>query len=134
MWTFSITDGKWYSPSGTFVSKGYAGGNLGHNPEGVDNPDDEGIKDVGPLPEGWYTFGEPVQHSKLGTFAIPLIPDPSNDMKGRAGFFLHGDTTPPGNASEGCIVQPYMTRYATWTSPDHRLQVVRTFEPVTALC
>jgi hypothetical protein len=127
MWTFAITTGSFYDPNGRFVSKGYAGGNCGKNPEGIDNPDMEGVKNIGPLPEGFYTFGVPVEHSQLGAFAIPLIPDAANDMKGRGGFFLHGDTTPPGKASEGCIVQPRPTRDAAHVSPDQRLQVVRTF-------
>ena len=126
MWTFEITTGKFYDPTGAYVSTGYAGGNCGKNPEGIDNPADEGLKDIGPLPEGLYTLGTPVAHSQLGAFAIPLIPDPSNDMKGRGGFYLHGDTTPPGNASEGCIVQPLTTRNAVWQSADHQIQVVAT--------
>ena len=128
MWTFEITTGKFYDPDGEHISTGYAGGNLGKSPEGKDNPEDEGIKNVGPLPEGMYTFGTPVEHSQLGVFAIPLIPDAGNDMKGRGGFYLHGDTTPPGNASEGCIVQPPTTRHTAWNSDDHRLQVVATIK------
>jgi Protein of unknown function (DUF2778) len=127
MWTFEITSGKFFQPDGTFMSKGYAGGNCGKNPEGIDNADDEGFKNIGPLPEGMYTFGVPVLHSQLGVFAIPLIPDSTNDMKGRGGFYLHGDTAIPGNASEGCIVQPRPTRDAAWNSTDHQLRVVRTF-------
>ena len=77
MWAFEITTGNMYDPNGKLVSSGYAGGNCGKNPEGIDNPDDEGLKNIGPLPEGIYTFGTPVEHSQLGAFAIPLIPDPA---------------------------------------------------------
>jgi Protein of unknown function (DUF2778) len=130
MWTFEITTGKVYDPDGAFVSKGYAGGNCGKNPEGVDNPDDEGLRNIGPLPEGLYTLGTPIQHSKLGVFAIPLIPDPSNDMKGRSDFFMHGDLAGEYQAaSEGCIIQPRTTRDACWASTDHQIQVVKTFTP-----
>ncbi len=131
MWTFEVTTGRWYDPKGVYVSTGYAGGNLGKNPDGKNNPADEGLKNIGPLPEGFYTFGTPVEHSQLGAFAIPLIPDAANDMKGRGGFYLHGDTNPPGNASEGCIVQGPDTRHAAWNSPDHHLQVVAIFTPPT---
>jgi hypothetical protein len=127
-WTFEIRTGKFYDPDGKFVSKGYAGGNCGKNPEGIDNPDDEGLKNIGPLPEGLYTFGTPIPQSHLGKFAIPLIPDAANDMKGRSAFFLHGDTTPPGKASEGCIIQPRTTRDAAWASSDHQLRVVADFD------
>jgi Protein of unknown function (DUF2778) len=122
-WTFEITTGKLYDENMIYQSTGYAGGNCGKNPEGVDNPADEGIKDVGPLPEGLYTAGALVEHSHLGVDAIPLIPDPSNDMKGRGGFYLHGDTIPPGNASEGCIVQPHLQRLA-WLKSGCGMRVV----------
>lgn len=124
-WTFAIIPGKIFDPSGAFVSPAYAGGNVGKNPDGVNNPADEGLKNIGPLPEGLYTCGEPVEHSQLGAFAIPLHPDPSNDMQGRGGFYLHGDTAALNHsASEGCIIAPRPTRNAVWASPDHQIQVV----------
>lgn len=123
-WTFEITTGKLYNPDGTFAAQGYSGGNCGKNPEGIDNPADECIKDVGPLPEGLYTFGTPVAHSQLGAFAIPLIPDPSNNMMGRGDFYMHGDTAVPGDASEGCIIMPPDTRHACAGSADNQLTVV----------
>jgi Protein of unknown function (DUF2778) len=34
-----------------------------------------------------------------------LTPDPSNDMCGRSGFLIHGDSVShPGDASDGCII------------------------------
>ena len=122
-YTFEITTGNLYDEKMVLVSSGYAGGNQGKDPEGKDNPADEGIKDVGPLPEGMYTKGQLIPQSKLGKDAIQLIPDPSNDMKGRGGFFMHGDTTPPGNASEGCIIQPHAGRMQ-WYLSGLPLQVV----------
>lgn len=124
MWTFEISTGWLLTPQGKLLSVGYAGGNRGKNPEGINNVAFTGVRDVGPLPEGYYTLGQPVNHSRLGPFAIPLRPDPANDMKGRGDFFMHGDTTPPGNASEGCIIQPRATRSAVWESVDHRIRVV----------
>ena len=124
-WTFEISTGKMFDPLGAFSGQGYSGGNEGKNPEGVDNPADEGLKDIGPLPEGLYTFGTPVQHSQLGVFAIPLIPDSSNDMKGRGGFYIHVDLAGQFHAaSEGCIIMPRPTREALWASIDHQLKVV----------
>lgn len=126
MWTYEQYSGNLYYPrDNTLAATGYAGGNEGKNPEGVNNPDMQGIKGVGPLPVGNYTFGEPVEHSKLGPFAIPLIPDSENNMLGRGGFYMHGDTTPSGNASEGCIIMPRSIREACWLSLDHKLIVVR---------
>lgn len=124
-WTFEISTGNFFDPSGKFLSKGYAGGNCGKNPEGRNNPDMCNVHDIGPLPEGLYTMGEPVEHSHLGPFAIPLTPDAANEMFGRGDFYVHGDTTPSGNASKGCIVQPRATRNAAHASPDQRIQVVK---------
>jgi hypothetical protein len=124
MWTFEIITGKWFNPSGEVVSKGYAGGNCGKNPEARNNPDFIKVPKVGPLPPGDYAMGTPVEHSHLGPFAIPLTPDPTNDMHGRSAFFIHGDTTPPGNASEGCIILPRSARDEAYNSPDHQVRVV----------
>jgi hypothetical protein len=49
-------------------------------------------------------------------------------MKGRGGFYLHGDLAGHyESASEGCIVQPRTTREAAWSSPDHQLKVVAVY-------
>ena len=124
-WRFEITTGKLYDSEGNCVATGYSGGNLGKDPEGEDNPADEPLKDIGPLPEGLYTLGQPVLKSNLGPFAIPLLPDPSNQMYGREGFYCHGDSVEnPGCASEGCVIMPRNVREAMWNSPDHELQVI----------
>jgi hypothetical protein len=122
MWKFQITTGNMYDPAGALISTGYAGGNQGKNPEGKDNPADESVRNIGPIPEGIYTFGPlRLQYPKLGAYCFPLIPDPGNQMYGRSGFFCHGDTTPPGNASDGCIIQPHSTRQAMYISTDQTL-------------
>jgi hypothetical protein len=124
-WTFEISTGKLYDPNGICVASGYSGGNQGKNPEGIDNPADEPLKDIGPLPEGLYTLGEPVPQSHLGAFAVPLVPDPSNEMFGRADFYCHGDSVAnPGCASKGCVIVPRQVREAMWKSNDHQLRVV----------
>lgn len=129
-WTYEQKTGKLFKPmkNGTFlecVATGYAGGNQGRNPEGKNNPDMQGVKKIGPLPCGLYTFGTPLKHSNLGPFAIPLTPDPGNEMFGRGGFYMHGDTTPSGDASEGCIILGRITRQACWDSIDHQLKVIK---------
>ena len=91
----------------TAIGTGYAGGDCGENPGGVNNPAMQEIHNVGPLPQGIYTIGVPVDHTKLGPQAFPLTPDPANRMFGRSGFFIHADTaTQDHGASEGCIVMP----------------------------
>ena len=117
-WTFEQRTGKLYNPSGGYVATGYSGGNCGKDPVGINNPDMQGVKGVGPLPVGTYTRGEVVLQSHLGPFAIPLTPDPSNDMLGRGGFYMHGDTTPSGKASEGCIIMPRAVRELFYKSTE----------------
>ena len=125
MWKYEQSTGKMYDPQGSVVATGYSGGNLGKNPEGRNNPALQDKACIGPLPEGLYTFGEPVLQSHLGPFAIPLMPDPSNNMFGRNSFYCHGDSIAnPGDASEGCVIIPRAVRNAMWESSDHRLQVV----------
>jgi Protein of unknown function (DUF2778) len=127
MWTFVQRSGKLYDPSGKYIATGYAGGACGAHPEGVNNPDMADQHNIGPLPQGTYTFGEPIgKHPKLGLFVIPLIPDPSNNMFGRSGFFLHGDLVkgPAESASDGCIIMGPAYRHACAESPDQQIQVV----------
>jgi hypothetical protein len=85
----------------------------------------QNVPKVGPLPEGLYTRGKLVPQSHLGKDAIELIPAPSNQMFGRSDFYLHGDTTPSGKASEGCIIQPHDVRMEFNSSDDDQIQVVR---------
>jgi len=124
MWTYKQVTGELFNPLGVKVAKGYAGGNCGKNPEGVNNCEMQGTRQIGPLPVGLYKFLSPVLQSHLGPFAIPLLPDPGNVMLGRSGFFMHGDTTPGGNASQGCIIMPRAIRQMCWDSEDHMLEVV----------
>jgi hypothetical protein len=91
----------------TVVGTGYAGGDCGDNPGGVNNPAMQQIHNVGPLPQGLYCIGVPIDHTHLGPCAMPLTPNPSNVMFGRSGFFIHADTIAQNrSASEGCIVMP----------------------------
>ena len=123
-WEYEVSTGKLHQPDGAVVDIGYSGGNKGLNPAGVNNPADEWLMDIGPIPEGKYTFGDPVEHSNLGPFAIPLLPDSNNNMHGRGGFYCHGDTAAlDHSASEGCIIMSRGTRDAMWASDDHILMV-----------
>lgn len=125
MWTFNHCNGRLYGPDGSHVASGYAGGNEGKNPEGINNHSMQDQKGIGPLPTGFYIFGDPVPQSKLGPFAIPLIPDSSNTMYGRGDFYCHGDTLAMNHsASEGCIIMPRQVREEIWNSGDRQLAVI----------
>jgi hypothetical protein len=58
-----------------------------------------------------------------------LEPNQQNEMYGRAGFLIHGDSLEhPGTASLGCIVLGRLYREAIWASGDHQLQVISGME------
>ncbi len=125
MWTFQNGTGRLYSPVQVLIETGYAGGDKGLHKEGINNPAYQYTKDIGPLPVGWYTIGTPVEGTHLGPLAIPLTPDPANDMRGRADFFVHGDHIgAPGTASDGCIIMSHATRQLINQSNDKRLHVI----------
>ncbi len=90
---------------GAFFTKCYAGRGAGLN-----NPDMQSVKDVGPVCVGVYRIGNPVEGSHLGPCAMPLKKDAANVMYGRDDFYLHADLIDavhkPHQASHGCIV-PY---------------------------
>jgi len=123
-WTFEQSTGKLYCPDGIQIYIGYAGGNCGKNPEGINNPAMQEVHNIGPIPQGMYNHGLCIDHSSLGAFAIPLLPFQSNEMFGRGSFFMHGDTETPRCASEGCIVMPPTVRRQYYLSADSVLQVV----------
>ncbi len=123
MWRYEQNTGRLFRPDGTHAGTGYAGGNEGKNPDGINNHDMQNVKGIGPLPCGLYTKGEVIMVSHLGPFAIPLMPDMRNEMFGRGGFFMHGDTNPSGNASMGCIIQSRAVREEFYASEDGQIEV-----------
>src|SRR5271155_1098884 len=105
MWTYIQKTGQLFH-DGESVATGYSGYNDPQTgQDGTNNPDLENVPDVGPIPVGNYTFGTPVDTVTHGPFVLPLTPDPANQMFGRAGFLMHGDSVvAPGTASRGCII------------------------------
>jgi hypothetical protein len=105
-WLYVQSTGELMAPDGTHAGTGYSGFAAGKN-----NPAAQNQVGVGPIPCGMYTIGAPqcVPPDKAGPhgpFILPLTPDPANQMFGRAGFLMHGDSiATPGTASHGCIIQ-----------------------------
>jgi Protein of unknown function (DUF2778) len=126
-WAFEQSTGYLISPTGHRMEPpGYAG-----HAEGLNNPAMQNVVNVGPIPQGWYTVGEPRTSPNVGEYALPLVPDAENQMFGRSDFYCHGDEIAhPGQhlASDGCIIQALQNRKAVWNSLDHRLQVVAIYE------
>lgn len=120
MLTYIQKSGHLLDAEGELVGVGYSGFGLAKN-----DPAAQHVPNVGPIPVGFYTMEEPIDSPSHGPFAIPLTPDPSNEMFGRSAFLMHGDSIQhPGGASEGCIIQGPATRHKVWDSGDHRLQVI----------
>lgn len=121
--------GNLFDASGNLLGTGYSGGGTDPTNEVAiackNNPDCQDRIGMGPLPCGGYTIGAPVNSHVTGEYSLPLDPDVTNEMFGRADFLIHGDSIiHPGFASDGCIIQAYEVRVKVWESGDHRLQVV----------
>jgi hypothetical protein len=118
MWTYSQGTGRLLDPEGKHVATGYSGKGIGKN-----NCDMQHVRAVGPIPVGTYTIGTPYNSKKVGPFALPLKPDPRNQMFGRSAFLIHGDNA-TGTASEGCIIMPRRVRDMIAQSAHKVLKVV----------
>jgi len=121
-WLYKQSTGELFlrgSPVTTPFVIGYAGSGSGRN-----NPSMQCVQDIGPLPRGWYSFGE--IKNDPAAYTIVLVPDPENEMCGRSGFLIHAENVAmPGWASQGCIiVRDRVKREQIATSGVNRLQVL----------
>lgn len=122
MWIYKQSTGELRRQAldAPLIATGYAGRGDGKN-----NTAMEGVRNIGPLPRGLYSMGLAYTDPHRGPVCIPLLPDASNDMKGRSGFLIHADLiAAPGNASEGCIIFSQPTRKLLAESKDRWLVVV----------
>jgi len=100
----------------------YHGSYSGHG-EGLDNPDDQDIRNVGPLPLGQYQIGEWHDDPTLGPNIAKLTP--LNIDTDRSGFYWHGDNRFLNHTgSDGCLVSPPDVRHKANQSGDNILEVV----------
>lgn len=102
-WTYKVSTGELADQAGTVVGTGYSGRDSGLN-----NPDAEQDKGVGPIPAGRWIVGTFFDHPHLGPCVSRLIPSsepPKTETFGRTGFFIHGDNAEANHsASDGCII------------------------------
>lgn len=118
-WDYEQSSGQ-LSKDGVQVAVGYSGAGEGKN-----NPAMQSVPNVGPIPLGSYTAGDPYDTMTHGPFVLRLTPSPANDMFGRAGFLIHGDSVvAPGTASEGCIILDRAVREQIAASADRDVEVV----------
>jgi hypothetical protein len=123
-WLYVQTTGEMFRPDGSLSGTGYSG----HGP-GTNKPVFQHIRNEGPIPAGLYTIGTPIDHPMLGPVAIPLSPDPSNQMFGRSHFWIHGDNK-THDASLGCIIQQRSVREEIAGSAGSTLKVIARPAPV----
>jgi hypothetical protein len=124
-WRYEQSTGRLWR----LVATGYSGYDpdpktQGEAGEGKNDPSDEAVRSVGPIPRGrWYFEGPPMDTH--GPFVLRILPRAGTDTHGRSGFLLHGDSIrSPGQGSHGCIVMPRSVRVAVWASRDMDLEVV----------
>lgn len=118
MLTFHQRSGLAYI-NDSYLATGWAGQREGRN-----NPDAQATPNIGPLPRGFYTIGEPYIHPHLGPFTFDLTPDPTTNTFGRSLFRIHGAAfKSPELSSEGCIILPRIARENISLVGEHRLEV-----------
>jgi len=120
MWRYQQSTGELTEPSGSALAKGWAG-----HGEGLNNPAMQSDPDIGPLPAGNYTIGEPHDSPHTGPFTMDLMPAPENQMFGRSEFRIHGAAEEhPELSSDGCIILPRPVRENIWQSGDREIEVI----------
>lgn len=125
-WTYHQSTGRLEHDGRLVDTRGYSGHGSWKNV-----PQAQTRRNEGPIPRGSYTIGLPFNnptrggHHGTGPYSIRLTPSPRNQMFGRSGFLIHGDSVrAPGTASDGCIILGVHTRHAIVASGDHALEVV----------
>lgn len=116
---YSQTSGFFWDNRGEAIATGYSG--FG---EAKNNQKFQSTRDIGPIPRGLWTIGEPYDSSRVGPFALPLLPS-DHDAFGRTEFLIHGDSIArPGTASRGCIILPRHIREFIHASNCRLLMVI----------
>ena len=127
MWVYAQKQGTLTSQSGNVVGTGYSGFGTGKN-----SPAMETVANVGPWPVGLYNLEAPVDTVEHGPYVLRLDPFAENNMHGRAGGLMHGDSIEfPGEASKGCLIFARAVRELVWASNDHQLQIIHECSPST---
>lgn len=118
-WKYAIRLGEVINPTGSFVGYGYSGHGVGLN-----DPAQQAVADVGPIPVGKYEVGRFFDDPEKGPIVSHLTPMPGTDTHGRAGFMIHGDNKAlDHSASHGCVILPRVLREQMMASNDRVLIV-----------
>ncbi len=119
-WRYQQSTGNLTNPAGEVVGQGYSG----HGP-GVNDPDQQHVKMVGPIPRGAWAIGSFFDDpAGKGPIVSDLNAQPGTETFGRSGFMIHGDNSEADHsASEGCIILPRPLRSMIAASTDRNLVV-----------
>ncbi len=124
-WEYSQSTGQMvYVENRTGVKSVLARGYSGHG-AGVNNPNMQQVRSVGPIPQGSYVIGVARRSRNTGPITMNLDPTDGTNMFSRSLFRIHGDNR-RGNrsASHGCIVLPPNARLRISRSGDNELRVI----------
>lgn len=99
-WVYKISAHKFYL-NGTYMFDADYSGRPGFSNDSAN----ECVSGKGPLPRGTYTIGTAFYHRRTKAMTMRLSPFIENEMCGRDGFMIHGNSAAhPRNASDGCII------------------------------
>lgn len=117
-WTYHQRSGQLYR-AGRLVATGYSG-----HGEGLNNPEQQHIAGVGPIPRGRWIIDGVYNSAEVGPYALVVHPEVRATALGRSAFRIHGDNS-KGNrsASRGCIILTRPIREKIWQSADRVLIV-----------
>jgi hypothetical protein len=115
-WIYSQSSGQ-LTRNGQRIAAGYSGAGVGRN-----NPAEQAVRNVGPIPQGRYSIGPEFDAPVQGPCTMRLTPE-GHDALGRDGFLIHGDNA-AHDASTGCIILPPQARRQIAASDDRVIQVV----------
>ena len=120
--TYHQASGILLDENGVQVALGWAG-----NHEGKNNPNEEQVRCIGPLPRGTYRV-EPWEdtHSHLGP-DVAALTQIAGDTFGRGDFFIHGPSVASSNygqESKGCIVIPRPARIRVRNLAPDQIEVI----------
>lgn len=109
LWTWDQSSGTLLK-HGRVIAHGYAGAGAGKN-----NPDQQGVVQVGPIPRGVWRMTRVKNGGHTGPFTIVLEPEPGTNTLGRSAFRIHGDNS-THDASQGCIILQRPFREQIWAT------------------
>lgn len=105
--TYSQTTGEIEGADGSLIALGWAGSGVGKNA-----PTMQGVRTVGPLPQGLYVVGVWCDHPRLGKMVAPLT-QIEGETFNRSDFWIHGPSRKAGRYGQeslGCIIVPFAGR------------------------